>query len=353
MKRGFLAYSRIFVGAALGVFAALGIFTCPTGINMAHADETAAPANVTAPTCLIKGTAPPPKSMAVYDAASGGEIIAKLTGAFIPMTLSEIPFDPKTGRARLQTSSGTGAMRIEGYVASADMPVFTTRDISIYGGNIWLSSAQKVRLVKATQESLTVEINVAGTLNQTIRATAPCDAFSLSKKNPEALEVPEKARGYMTKKETVELFDKPNGDVIFTLTMMEGTGQLFWSTESKAGFVHVTSRGDLTIDAWARYRDLDPLKKGEMVDQYIAPEKQTAGAQLSFDKPPPVVRATRPIPIRAKRDEKAKIVGTVEVDAEIYILETVAGWTNILPKHLGIVAPEDGGFWIPAAEAPK
>lgn len=244
-------------------------------------------------------------------------------------------------------------MRLDGYVEAQEMPVFSTRDVSIYGGNVWLSSGQKVRLVKATADSITVEITLAGTLNQTTRATAPCDAFSLVKNSPSPFEIPGNARGYMTKKQTVELFDKPNGDVIFTMNMMEGTGQLFWSTESKAGFVHVMGRADLTIDAWVRLRDLDPLKKGEMVDQYIPPEKQTAGAQLAFDKPPPLVRATKPIPIRAKRDEKAKIIGQVEVDAEIYVLETVAGWTNILPKHLGIVAPEDGGFWIPAAEAPK
>lgn len=349
MKRGYLACGAVFAGALAG----LGLLGGPTAVNEARADEVAPPANVTAPTCLIKGTAPPPKGAQLFDEATGGSVIAKLTGGFVPMTLSEIPFDPTSGRARLQTSAGSGAMRIDGYLPITDFPVYTTRDLSIYGGNVWLSSSQKVRIVKAQQETITVEITVAGTLSQTVRATAPCDAFSLVRGNPTPMEVEGNARGYMTKKQTVELFDKPNGDVIFTLNMMEGTGQLFWSTEVKAGFVHVTSRGDLTIDAWARYRDLDPLKKGEMVDQYIPPQTQAAGALLAFDKPPPLVKATKPIPIRSKRDEKAKPVGTVEVDAEIYIMETIAGWTNILPKHLGIVAPDDGGFWIPATEAPK
>jgi hypothetical protein len=157
----------------------------------------------------------------------------------------------------------------------------------------------------------------------------------------------------MTKKEKVELYDEPNGKVVFTLNMMEGTGQLFWGEKIRQGFVHVLSRNDLTIDAWIPLRDLDPLKKGEMADAYVPPVTQVAGAALTFDKPPQVAKATQAIPIRAKRDEKAKPVGSIETGAEFYILESVAGWTNIMPKHLGVLPPDDGGFWIPSSEVPK
>jgi len=349
MKRGFLACGAI----SAGLLVAAGLIAGPDGVPQARADDAAAPVNVTSPGCLLKGTSPPPKNMQLFDAPSGGSAFAKLTGGFVPMTLSDIPFDLSSGRARLRTSTGTGAMRLDGYVSISDLPVFTTRDISVYGGSIWISSAQKVQIVRAQSDSLTVELTLAGTMSQTVRATAPCDAFALERGKPTLFEVPGNGRGYMMKKSTIELFDKPNGDVVLTLNMIEGAGQIFWSTESKAGFVHVTGRSDLTVDAWARFRDLDPLKKGEMVDQYIPPSTQVAGAQLQFDKPPPLVRASREIQIRSKRDDKAKPIGVVEQDAEIYIMETVAGWTNILPKHLGIVAPDDGGFWIPASEAPK
>jgi hypothetical protein len=349
MKSGYVACGAISAGLLVG----LGLFGGPDGVPTARADETPAAVNVTSPTCLIKGTYPPPKNAQLFDASTGGSVVAKLTGAWIPMTLSDIPFDPSAGRARLRTSTGTGAMRLDGYLSIADLPVFTTRDIQVSGGNVWISSAQKVRIVRAQQDSVTVEITLAGTMNQTTRATAPCDAFSLAKGTPTALEIPGNGRGYMMKNSSIELFDKPNGDVIFTLNMMEGAGHLFWSTESKAGFVHIQGRSDLTIDAWARWRDLDPLKKGEMMDQYIPPTTQVAGAQLTFDKPPPLARASREIAIRPKRDEKAKPIGFVEADAEFYVMEAVAGWTNILPKHLGIIAPDDGGFWIPSSEVPK
>jgi hypothetical protein len=157
----------------------------------------------------------------------------------------------------------------------------------------------------------------------------------------------------MTKKQKVDLYEEPNGKVVYSLNMMDGTGQLFWGEKVRQGFVHVLSRNDLTIDAWVPLKDLEPLKKGEMMDQYVPSVTQVSGATLTFDKPPQIAKATQLIPIRAKRDENAKPVGIIEVGAEFYVLETVTSWTNIVPKHLGVLPPEEGGFWIPAAEVPK
>jgi hypothetical protein len=90
-----------------------------------------------------------------------------------------------------------------------------------------------------------------------------------------------------------------------------------------------------------------------MRDQYIPPTTAVAGAQLALDKAPPIVKATKDIPVRARRDDKEKPIGVLESGAEVYLMETIAGWTNLLPKSLGMTPPDDGGFWIPSAEAPK
>jgi hypothetical protein len=293
------------------------------------------------------------KGTPIYDAASGGRAVASFTGALVPMTMSEIPADPTQGRAKLSTSDGTPSLRLDGYVAPSAVQVFTTRDLPVVGAHIWISTAQKVKLVGATADTLRAEMTIAGSENQSVRASAGCDAFALHRGSPASMEIPGNARGYLMKSSSIDLHESHKGDVIFSLKMVEGSAQLFWSTEQRGGFVHVTSRGDITIDAWARWRDLEPLKKGEMRDQYIPPSTAFAGAQLAFDKPPPVVKATKDIPIRARRDDKEKPIGAIEAVAEIYVLETVAGWTNVLPKSLGVTPPEDGGFWIPSAEVPK
>jgi hypothetical protein len=319
------------------------------GVAALHAQDANPAPGVTGPTCILKGSHPVTKGTQIFDAPAGGRAIANFTGAFVTMQMSDFPADPTVGRARLSTSG----VRIDGYVPISSVNTFTQRDVSVSSGHLWISSAQKVKLVRAAAGSLTAELVIAGSQNQAVRATAPCDAFSLTKGTPTAMEIAGSARGYLMKTTTLDLYEASGGDAFFTLKMNEGTGQLFWSTESKNGFVHVVSRGDVTIDAWARWRDLEALKKGELLDQLIPPSSAVTGAQLTLDKPPAIVKATKEIPIRVRRDEKEKPIGVIEVDAEVYVLETITGWTNVLPKGLGITPPDDGGFWIPSGEVPK
>jgi hypothetical protein len=307
---------------------------------------------VTAPGCVLKGTSPVAKSTQLFNAAAGGRVIASFTGNYAPMALSEIPADPANARAKLVTSTGAPSLRLEGYVKTTAVPVFTARDIPVVAGTVWISNAHKVQLVGAAPSSLAVELTVAGTRNQTVRGSTTCDALALQRGTPTPMDVPGNARGYLTRASSIDIHGQPGGDVRFTLQMIEGSSQLFWSTEAREGFVHVQLRADLTIDGWIRSRDLDPLKKGEMMDQYIPPQTQVVGAQLAIDKPPRLAKAATEIAVRARRDEKEKPIGAVEPGAEIYVMETVAGWTNVLPKSLYVVPPDDGGFWIPASETP-
>jgi hypothetical protein len=187
---------------------------------------------------------------------------------------------------------------------------------------------------------------VPGTGGQTVRATVPCDALGLHHGTPSAMEVPGNGRGFLSKGSSVELFEEPGQGSLFTLKVMEGAAQLFWSTESRAGFVHVKTRGTLTIDAWARATSLEALKKGEMMDQFIPPTTAINAVTLSLDKTPRVIQATREIPFRARRDEKEKTIGAVEAGTEVFVIDTILGWTNVLPKNLGLSPTDDGGFWL-------
>lgn len=330
----------------------------------AHADEprpapapppaapAPAPTGVTGPGCSVKGTYPGPKGTSIFDAPTGGRALGSFTGAFQPMTLTDFPADPATGRAHVGTSLGSGALRLDGWVAASAVAVFTVRDVPVHAGHVWISDAQRVKLVQAAAGTLGVEVVVAGSGGQAVRATVPCDALALQQGTPSAMAVPGNGRGYLSKGTSVELFDDAGGSAIFTLKVQEGAQHLFWSTESRAGFVHVRTRGNLTVDAWARASALEPLKKGEMMDQFIPPTTAVAGAQLALDKPPRVVQAAREIPLRAHRDDKEKPIGAVEAGAEVYVMETLLGWVNVLPRNLGLTPPDGGGFWIPASEVP-
>ncbi len=316
------------------------------------ADEATA-ATPTVSQCTLKGSQPLAKGTQIHDAAKDGRVIAEMTGALVPLQVSEIPLDPTQGRAKLATSSGAAAVRIDGFVAPSSLTVYSAKDVPISTGHVWIADGQKVRLSKAQTNTLTAEITIAGSQNQVVKGTAACDFFALEKGSVTTFSIPGNGRGYQMKSAALEIFDDAGGSSLLTLSMLEGTGQLFWSTESKAGFVHILTRGDIVIDAWAKLSALSPLKKGEMMDQAIPSQTMITGASLSLDKAPAVLKATKDIPIRARRDEKEKAIGVIESGAEFYVTETVSGWSNILPKHLGMTPPADGGFWVLSADIPK
>jgi hypothetical protein len=308
---------------------------------------------VTGAGCVLKGTYPVPKGTVIYDAPTGGRAIASFTGGITSLQLADFAADPNAGRARVATSLGGGALRIEGWVSPSPIAVFTQRDVAVRSGHVWISEAQRVRLVQGSAGALTVEIVVAGTAGQAVRAVAPCDALGLQHGTPAPVEVPGNARGYLSRGGAVQLFDEPGSSGSFTLEVSEGAQQLFWSTESRAGFVHVRTRGNLTIDAWARASSLEALKKGEMMDQFLPPTTTVAGAQLALDPPPRIVRPTSDIPVRMHREDKEKPIGAIEAGAEVYVMETMNGWVNVLPKNLGLTPGDDGGFWVQGTDLPK
>lgn len=326
----------------------------------AHADEpkpAPAPASAApssgAPACVLRGTVPGPKGTQIFDAQTGGRPVAAFTGGIQPMVLTDLPADPTAGRGRISTTSGSASFRIDGWVAPSAIAVFTTRDVPVVAGHVWISEAQRVKPVQAAGSAIGVELVVPGTSGQAVRATAPCDALALQQGTPVATVVPGNGRGYLSKGDSLDIFEEPGGSAVFSLKTMEGTSPLFWSTEARDGFVHVKTRGALTIDGWARPTSLNPLKKGEMMDQLIPPTTAVGGAQLALDKPPRVVQVTQEIPLHARRDDKAAPIGAVETGAEIYVMETLLGWCNVLPRNLGLTPAEDGGFWVPSDALPK
>src|SRR5512146_529464 len=243
---------------AVGAASAVMVLGALYGGARADDPKPAAPPPVSGPGCVLSGTFPVARGTAIHDAPAGGRSIAVFSGAYQALSLSDFPADPAAGRARVATSLGS-ALRIEGWAPPSSIAVFTARDLPVAPDHVWIAGAQRVRLVQAASGALTAELAVPGTTGQTVRATAPCDAYRLQPGTPTPMSVPGDGRGFLSKASSLELLEAPGGAVIFTLKSAEGTAQLFWSNEARGGFVRVKARGALVIDAWARQRDLEPL----------------------------------------------------------------------------------------------
>ncbi len=301
--------------------------------------------------CTPNGTSVvPTKGTQLFDASADGRVIATLTGASLPITLSDLPADPSTGRAKVATKAGSAALRIDGWAPSSSFPTYAASDLEVVKGRVWIASSQKVKLTGSASGKLDVELTVAGSNSQVVKAKADCAGVTLTQGTATKLDVAGNARGYQTKGSKMSLYDEPGKSVVFTLDMMPNTSQLFYSAETRGGFVRVQSRADIVLDGWLALKELDALKKGELVDALAPAQTVVTGAKLSLDGTVLTKKASKDVPVRATRDEKAAAIGQLDSGAEVYVTETVTGWSNVLPLHLGFTAPDGQGFWVPSAD---
>lgn len=145
---------------------------------------------------------------------------------------------------------------------------------------------------------------------------------------------------------------EPQGAVVFSADVAQSGGRsaLLWSTENRGGFVHVELHEDLIVDAWVASGELVGLKQGEMMDQVASPTTHVEAARLAVSGTPTVVRPSRDVPVRTTPQDGARPVGVIESGSEVYVMETIVGWSSILPRSLNVLPAGDRSFWVKAAE---
>lgn len=316
-------------------------------------------ADPTPSTCEVNGKVVVPADTKVYDAQSGGNVIATFTGGETPIRLRSFPPKGGSGRVQVSTTRPGGYVRIDGWMALDTLKYFAAVDLPVPGaqGQVWISQSRPLRLVDASGDKLSIEYDVLGSKDvqgpQTLRALVGCRAVSIEPEPPEVADVPDRATTYTMRESVLELFDAPNGNLVFTLRLDDQARKPFWSSEQRQSFVHVLSRGDLTIDAWARRRDLDQLRRGEAFVQQVPQVTRIPARSLALEGSPAPLTVTSDLVLQAKPGDGEPAIGAVEAGAKVYAMGVSHGWTNILPAELTFMPPDGGGLWVKSTGLPK
>jgi hypothetical protein len=309
---------------------------------------TTAPENVPGATCTIRGKPLMPKGTTMYDAATGGAPIGTFTGQSVDVSITDLPADGSSRRAKVRTGGG---LRLDGWAAPDSVPMTLSQDLPVVPNHIWLSEGVQVRFVSGSSDGLKVEAHLGGPFAQTVRAVASCTALSLDPPKATGWDPPGNARGYVAAGERLDLFAGPSGSSMYTVQLSQsGAGLLLFSTQTDKGFVHVRLHDDLVIDAWAPLGELTALKQGEMMDQAAGTRHEVSGARLAIDGTPTIVRALRDVPVRLSSQDAARPIGVIESGAEVYVMETLLGWSSVLPRNLTLTPPGDHAFWVRSSE---
>ena len=316
-------------------------------VGMASAQTDANP-DGSGPSCVITGDAYVTKDTAIYQEVSGGSAVAQFSGARAPLKATRFPKDASQGRVLVNTGGG---FRVEGFTDPRAMTVFGNRDLAAVPGHVWISAATPLKFAGAAPGRVEVELPAMAGLSRPIRAKVTCDAVTFDQGTPPLYEVPKRARGYVAKQGTLDLYGSAGGDVVHTLYVSgEGNGLLLWGTTVRNGFVHVTMRSSIYVDAWVKLRDVRALPRGELMDQLVPPARVQSPPKLALQDFMREMKAPKQMNLHYGRGVATPIIGALEQDAEIYVIETVVGWATVLPKGLHVMPHGDRAFWVRASD---
>lgn len=298
------------------------------------------------PACSLQGSAILPKGSGIYEGPSGGSPIATFTGAQVGLTVTSFP-ESVGGRAQVVTSG----FRIRGFVRAKDIPVFTAHTVPVYAGHVWIAEGRKVSVLAATDGRMHVELSASFPMSGSFHGWAPCDAFSFSPKTMPGWTPEGGMRGYVVKKDRVELYAEPRGDVVAGIEPVSwGNGVLVWSAERSGPWLHVEHHGEVILDGWLRAADVSALPPGETMDQQTPPSTQPGSPRLAVQGNTRTLTTAREVNLRAKAGDANPLIGSIEPGVEVLVMDVVAGWASVLPKSLAVMPTEGAQFWTRAKD---
>jgi hypothetical protein len=247
------------------------------------------------------------------------------------------------------TTTGDGRLSLDGYIDVKAVPLYLRNDVPLVNEHVIAARGTRVQFAGAHGENLRVTVNLDAPLNDTFTVSLPCQALSIEAPKTDPWKVPSQVRGYVMKVSSAPLFNAPGSDALPVTTVHlspDSHGALFFGDRREGDFIHVLYRRDVKLDGWMSVKDLELLPKGELVDQRNHRPSESRKERLRVASDARLLRAKSEIPLYGKADPKLPPIGTVPQDTELYVLDVVVGWANVLPKHLDVVPLTDRRFWV-------
>ncbi|MBM4374149.1 MAG: hypothetical protein FJ095_03620 [Deltaproteobacteria bacterium] len=308
--------------------------------------------------CVIEGVTSPAPNTELFLEAAGGAPHAKFTGVLLRVKLVEPTFAPGS-RLKVETGDGTKPyLRVNGHATPSAFRFFAKEAVSLVGGQVWLTKGVEIQPKAAASGEVEFEHAVLGTraadgAPTKLRGKLPCAAVGLAPIALEATEPPKGARWYHMKTGGLKLFDRAQGAQVLELKMDDDARKVFWSTEVRAGWVHVVSPGDVTLDGWVRMNELEPQIHGELIDMNALAPKPLASPTLALAEPPKVLTAVIALPIASKPAAGAAPLGLVEPGATFHAMDVSTEWTSVVPTDLALMPLDGNGFWVKTSTLPR
>lgn len=302
--------------------------------------------------CSLQGRVPMASDEKLYASSRGNEAVARFTGLTTPVQLTEIG-QSAGDRVRIRTGFGAGDFRLNGFLRTSALPLLTRERVAVVEGHLWLDRAQQVKVLGHEGARFEVELSLTGELQQSVKAWASCETLMLGAASVNRdWSPPNGARGYVMNRPSLELHStwKENRTSVVVLRRSDmGGGVLLFGTERRGGFVRIHYSDGIVLDAWAAEDDLQALPAGETLDQLPATGRR-ATPRLTLADSPQSIRLDHETPVRLAASSQSSVIGYAESGSEVFVVQSIAGWTSVLPKPLTVAPLGTDQFWIRTAD---
>jgi hypothetical protein len=276
---------------------------------------------------------------------TSGRAIARFTGTGVALAVADFTLGSNP-RARVETGSARGSFRLRGWIDAKKLPLFTQTSVPIASGHLYIDDHRGVTIQTTSADQLKIQRAATPPLDQTFSTWTKCASLELDPGTPSGWSPPGDARGFVLRKDALELFDAPGGSAVgMVYKARSSPAVLFFSNEQSGAWVHLQRHADIVVDAWAKTNELSALTRGETLDEPLTPTPTRGAAHLALANEPRVIRTSRDVPLRASAKDSAPVIGSIAPDTETYVVETMAGWVSVLPKTLEVMPAEGGGLW--------
>ena len=231
--------------------------------------------------------------------------------------------------------------------------MYTKNVIPVKTGHVWINEKREVRFDGSRPGKLKIKKVMKSPVAQTFRGWSTCNNLTLTQGVPPGAEIDGDARGYLMRKDSVVLYDDYGRDKEEVLTLyksVSGNQVVFWSSKVRGSYVQVAYQGEILIEAWVKRYDLKRLPKGELYDQQRGPKKGKTASSLKLQGNPKVIKVKKELKILSEAKKDATVLGRVEKDAEVYVVDIVAGYASVMPKPITVMPAKDKQFWVDAKE---
>lgn len=303
-----------------------------------------------APSCGQRGKVVFDKDTTLSDAS--GRKIARFSGGESAVTLIAPPGHGRD-QAQIETGTGRGSFRLRGFVKADELRIYTNYAIPVVSDHVWLGIGTRVTVAGVSGGKVRIEKPIKTPFDQRFSASAECSALSFTPPAPPGLMMPGNARVFLMKVPALDLYGEmpPTGAPISVLQRSPLVDSVrFFSTEQRGGFIHVRYQGEVIIDGWAKASDLVALPRGETSDLPPSGYTLTSPPQLQLPQAPRSVTTTRELPLRIAAHDAEPPVGVIEAETDVYVMDTVGGWANVLPKSLHVLPVDNLSFWVKTAD---